>query len=209
MWIESTGIPGEGATFHFTILAPKAADQNPPDDRDAGNTAKLASRDRTPDDCDLESHCRLHILLAEDNPINQKVAVKILAKIGYRTDVVSDDLEAGDALERIPYDVVLMDCQMPEMDGYEATRKIRLREQEEGRTPVHIIAMTAHAMPGDREQCIAAGMNDYLSKPVRTNELEEVLSRCRPVALAECRASAAVAPDNLPVQNAVLENHVV
>jgi CheY-like chemotaxis protein len=84
----------------------------------------------------------------------------------------------------IHYDVILMDCQMPEMDGYEATRQIRMREQEQGVPRIHIIAMTAHAMQGDRQMCLDAGMDDYLSKPVRSAELQEALNRVRPLHVA-------------------------
>jgi len=132
-------------------------------------------------DHEIEQRQRLRVLLAEDNPINQKVALMMLAKMGYRADAVANGLETLQALQHISYDVILMDCQMPEMDGYEATRKIREREREEGRSPVRIIAMTAHAMQGDRDQCIAAGMDDYLSKPVRASELQQVLERACPV----------------------------
>jgi PAS domain S-box-containing protein len=124
---------------------------------------------------------RLRILLAEDNPINQKVALKMLGKLGYRADVVANGLEVLQSLKHVAYDVILMDCQMPEMDGYEATRQIRMREQEEGGPRVHIIAMTAHAMQGDREQCLAADMDDYLGKPVRTMELQQALERVHPI----------------------------
>ena len=119
----------------------------------------------------------LRILLAEDNPVNQKVALKILDKLGYRADVASNGLEVLEALERKPYDVVLMDVQMPEMDGLDASRRICAQWPAESRP--RIIAMTANAMIEDREACFAAGMDDYLAKPVRPEELAEALSLAR------------------------------
>jgi PAS domain S-box-containing protein len=120
-------------------------------------------------------HPHLRILLAEDNAVNQRVAILLLEKLGYRADVAADGREALQALERQQYDVVLMDVQMPEMDGLEATRNIL--ERWPGPDRPRIIAMTAGATEADREACLAAGMDDYVSKPIRTEELAEALAR--------------------------------
>jgi CheY-like chemotaxis protein len=116
----------------------------------------------------------LRILLAEDNQVNQKLALRILEQMGYRADVASNGLEAVESIERQVYDVILMDVQMPEMDGLDATRNIRKLKKA---TQPHIIAMTANAMEGDREMCLAAGMNDYISKPIRVHELVGALMK--------------------------------
>ncbi len=121
----------------------------------------------------------LRILLAEDNAANQMVALRLLDQLGYRADVASNGLEAVEALERQLYDVVLMDVQMPELDGLEASRRICERWPAEARP--RIIAMTANAMPEDRAACFAAGMDDYVAKPIRPHELGEALSHARPL----------------------------
>ncbi|HWD18650.1 MAG TPA: response regulator [Verrucomicrobiae bacterium] len=120
---------------------------------------------------------KVRVLLAEDNVINQKVATAQLRKMGYAPDVASNGVEAFELAKKTNYDVILMDCQMPQMDGYEATGQIRLHEKAAGLKPVYIIAMTANAMQGDREKCIAAQMNDYLSKPVKDSDLRATLER--------------------------------
>jgi CheY-like chemotaxis protein len=121
----------------------------------------------------------LRLLLAEDNAMNQKVALRLLERLGYSADVVSNGLEALAALEAQPYDVILMDVQMPELDGLDASRRICERWPPESRP--HIVAMTANALPEDREACFAAGMNDYVAKPIRADALARALKRARPL----------------------------
>ena len=128
--------------------------------------------------------CPIRVLVAEDNVVNQKVAIRMLERLGLRADVAANGLETVRMFETLPYDLVFMDCQMPEMDGYEAARRIRRRQesgrQESGRQ-VAIIAMTADAMEGCREQCLAAGMDDFIAKPVAMKALFEALQKWAPV----------------------------
>ena len=118
------------------------------------------------------------VLLAEDNRVNQKVALLILGKLGYRADVAANGHEVLDAVSRQRYDVILMDVQMPEMDGLEAAASVVKKWPEPAQRP-WIIAVTANAMRGDRERCIAAGMNDYLTKPIRSDDLAAAFERAR------------------------------
>jgi len=168
---------GAGSTFWFDVELPAALGAGPspvaPDRVKPGG-----SHDPSPVTRTAGRGARL--LVAEDNPVNQLVATRMLEKLGYRADVAANGAEAVDALMRIPYAAVLMDCQMPELDGFEATREIRRRQHTPVRTPV--IAMTAGATPGDRERCFEADMDDYISKPVRLTELGEVLARWIPAA---------------------------
>ncbi len=117
------------------------------------------------------------ILLAEDNRINQKVALNILKKLGYSAEIAVNGKEAIKALETIAYDIVLMDCQMPEMDGYDATREIRNPDSKVQDHNVTIIAMTANAMKKDRDKCLECGMDDYLSKPVKPQKLSDIIEK--------------------------------
>lgn len=147
----------------------------------ANNTKPLSASPKEPAssfDPQMGKRHPLRILLVEDNAINQKVALRILERLGYRADVAANGLEALEALQRQPYSIVFMDVQMPEMDGVEATRIIR--HDWEGKNRPHIVAMTANALVGDREKYLEAGMDDYISKPVRLEELVAALYRCPP-----------------------------
>jgi signal transduction histidine kinase/CheY-like chemotaxis protein len=162
MWLESE--VGKGSTFHFIVRLDKAAGSTHRR-RPAPPSAGPPLRDRPQS---------LRVLVAEDNPVNQRLAQRILEKQGYQVVVVANGKEALAALQQHALDVVLMDVQMPEMNGFEATALIREREKETG-GHLPIIAMTAHAMKGDRERCLEAGMDGYLSKPVETAELVQVI----------------------------------
>jgi signal transduction histidine kinase/ActR/RegA family two-component response regulator len=159
MWAESDGA-GQGSTFHVTIVAAPAA---------AGAVAATPRPGSLDLDPEQASRHPLRILLVDDNAVNQVVASRLLAQMGYQADLAGNGLEAVEAVERQPYDLVLMDVQMPELDGLEATRRIVERVPLEQRP--WIVAMTANAMDGDREACLAAGMKGYISKPIRVDEL--------------------------------------
>jgi two-component system, sensor histidine kinase len=160
IWAES--VPGQGTTLHASIQA----ETIPGKQMIAGDLDKNSVRKSVP------GKKALRILVAEDNPSNQKVLVKMLKRMGYRPDAVADGLEAVQALKRQFYDLIFMGVRMPEMDGITATQVIRKLRPKDGPT---IIAITAYALEGDREKCLEAGMDDYLSKPVQKNELEAIL----------------------------------
>jgi CheY-like chemotaxis protein/HPt (histidine-containing phosphotransfer) domain-containing protein len=134
------------------------------------------------------SRTRNRILLAEDNLVNQKVARSLLEKMNFRVDVVADGLAAISAWQTGKFDLIIMDCQMPQLDGYAATREIR--RLEAGKSHIPIVALTAHAMKGDEEKCRAAGMDDYLSKPIDRTKLDAALERLLPSSLAMTPAAA-------------------
>ena len=163
IWVESQ--MGKGSTFHFTIHAEPASSVPACTIEPACQLNLDHHREKDPD---------LRILLAEDNVINQKVTLRMLNKLGYQGDVAANGLEVLQALERQTYDVVLMDVQMPEMDGLEATKVIRQRWPEGPK----IIAMTASALKGDREICLSAGMDSYISKPTKIEGLRAALEFC-------------------------------
>jgi len=169
----------QGSTFWFTARFEAAVD-SPPGDRQTPLVQGFGQgAEREGDETNqARSGPPPRVLIVEDNAVNQVVAANIVKKLGYRSDVVANGLEAINALSAISYAAVLMDCQMPEMDGYAATGEIRSREEGKGHTP--IIAMTASAMEGDRERCLAAGMDDYISKPVRRDDLAATLNRWIP-----------------------------
>jgi CheY-like chemotaxis protein len=124
----------------------------------------------------------VRVLVAEDNIVNQRLALRQLRKLGYYADAVSNGHEVLQALGTVRYDIILMDCQMPEMDGFEATAAIRREPGLAGRVP--IVALTANAMQGDRERCLEVGMNDYVTKPVDVGRLAAALQRWLPANVA-------------------------
>ncbi|WP_437312453.1 ATP-binding protein [Sorangium sp. So ce385] len=183
VWAESA--PGVGSTFHVAIAARRAPDPPPPAARASGLDASLGRE------------APLAILVAEDNAVNQKVIGLLLERLGYRADIVANGLEALEALERRPYDVLLMDVQMPELDGLEATRRLRaLRGGARGRP--RVVALTANVMTDDRERCRAAGMDDFLAKPIQIDPLVAVLRRAAEAARAEGPAAIEAAPAPAP-----------
>jgi two-component system, sensor histidine kinase len=162
IWAES--IPGQGSVFCFTIQA----EAIPGKQLDSGRTVTDDAIQSSPEEKPLR------ILVAEDNPSNQKVLLTMLRRLGYRPEAVADGREVLQALEIRPYDLILMDVKMPEMDGLAATRMIR--KLRPGNGP-KIVAITAYGLRGDRERCLEAGMDDYISKPVKLNELAKVVGK--------------------------------
>jgi len=159
IWVESE--PSKGSVFHFTMPA-------------QASSRCLPGPKEVPVNPQSNSRINIRILLAEDNAVNRKVMLQMLRKLGYRADVAADGLEVIKALSRQHYDLVLMDIQMPEVDGLEATRQIRERWQK---GPV-IVALTAYALEGDRERCLEAGMDGYIAKPVKMDDLRDALLHC-------------------------------
>jgi signal transduction histidine kinase/CheY-like chemotaxis protein len=160
-----SSVGGPGSTFRFVLpLVPSVQQQK--DASVEGLVPGLLARPET-----------YRFLIAEDNGVNRLVACRQLTNMGFQVDAVENGEEALEAVVRERYDAVLMDCQMPVLDGYEATRQLRQREVREGSPKLPVIAVTAHAMKGDREKCLAVGMNDYISKPFKKNELLTVLDR--------------------------------
>jgi CheY-like chemotaxis protein len=155
--IQVNSVPGQGSCFHFLIAVPRAVALPEP----ARNSHGQATASQT-----LKA---LHILLAEDNPVNRKLAIRLLEKHGHTVVAVNDGLAAVARVARERFDLVLMDISMPEMDGLEATSVIRANHMSGKQIP--IIAMTAHALIGDREMCLRGGMNGYVSKPIQAEDL--------------------------------------
>ena len=187
--------PGQGSTFWFTarMQQPLSADQSTlPPPSSLVTTAALS-------DVDEQTRSTVRILLVEDYVINQAVAIGQLEKLGYRADVVDDGFAALKALALDRYDLVLMDCQMPKLDGYDASAEIRRREAVSGDRHTPIIAMTANAMMGDREKCIAAGMDDYITKPIRAEDLQRVVEQWASLPMKKAETSLSTsAPETFP-----------
>jgi signal transduction histidine kinase/AmiR/NasT family two-component response regulator len=188
--ISAQSVPGEGSTFAFELELP-LADRSERTVRMPAKFEPLGERDAAGN---LSESAPL-VLVAEDNPVNQMLAARLLDRCGYRSEVVANGNEVLEATAHNAYAAILMDCQMPELDGYDATRAIRRRETPPAHIP--IIATTAHSMSGDREKCLEAGMDDYVSKPIRAGELSNALMKSIGASNRSQRAaSATVASDS-------------
>lgn len=177
--VEVRSIEGKGSTFRFTFMAPVLEPALTPKFPQAGDT-RVSNASSAPLEPTMADIRPLRILVAEDNRINQKVLSLILKKMGYQAEFVENGRQAVRAITDGRFDLVFMDVHMPEMDGYEATRKIRKIEEKAGNPkPLHIIALTAHAMKGDREKCLEAGMDDYLTKPIQLPALITAIKAMR------------------------------
>ncbi|MBG1264486.1 response regulator [Nostoc commune] len=182
MWVESQ--VKEGSTFYFTIVAPASSPlvktkTNVQLDTNQTSTQPsdlILLKSAMPTAVNYAQQFPLRILLAEDHPVNQKLALLMLKQLGYQADVVSNGVEVLEVIQHLSYDVILMDVQMPAMDGLETTRLIRQKYQVGSRP--RIIAVTASVLERDREECLAAGMDDFISKPIRIDMLAQALSRC-------------------------------
>ncbi|EGU60380.1 signal transduction histidine kinase, partial [Vibrio nigripulchritudo ATCC 27043] len=170
---------GKGSIFHFSVVLRHGEITEETTDTHNNNEVPDENLHATSKESRMQNLSENRILLVEDNDINQIVAQGMLENIGIQSDIASNGIEALEALSQpaSAYQLILMDCQMPEMDGYEATMAIRDGEGGKQYRGIPIIAMTANAMKGDMEKCLAAGMSDYISKPVNPDSLEEVLSK--------------------------------
>ncbi|HEV2614358.1 MAG TPA: response regulator [Gammaproteobacteria bacterium] len=186
--IDVDSTPGQGSTFWFTIPFVPAISEKPTSTKPTQDTEikpLLTSK---------QTKKRADILLVEDYPINQQVVLGMLKKLGFNhVDVANNGIEALKALEKISYDLIFMDCQMPEMDGYDASREIRRRHKKN----IPIIAMTAHTLTGDREKCLEAGMDDYLAKPIDRKELSRALTQWLPEKSQQIETPLAIDPARL------------
>jgi signal transduction histidine kinase/CheY-like chemotaxis protein len=165
---------GEGSTFSFTLQLPKQK-ADAPGDRPPVATFEYSGNAHTTASPTIPKDT--HVLLAEDGKVNQLVAVRLLQQLGCTVDIANNGLEAVEAWRKNQYRIILMDCHMPEMDGYEATRRIRELEMKQNSKPTQIIALTASTMEGDRELCLAAGMSDFTSKPISKQALDAALKK--------------------------------